>query len=139
MKEQYFQAVEAFLAPFADYQNAPGGLGGTKKPKEFEFIYFATPLIIPVFLAILLHDGQLAVGSIMFVQCYIWFHTKSFILAAMGMAHILFSFPVAFVALRYIFQVRFFSGMCFLSVYIILAIGADDIFVFIDAWRQSFN
>lgn len=36
-----------------------------------------------------------------------------------------------------IFRVTYFSNLHSLAVFIVLGIAADDIFVFIDAWRQS--
>lgn len=38
---------------------------------------------------------------------------------------------------RLIFQVKLFTNLHLLSVFIILGIGADDVFVFTDAWVQA--
>ena len=35
-------------------------------------------------------------------------------------------------------QIKWVAFEQFLALYIILAIGADDVFVFMDAWKQSF-
>lgn len=50
---------------------------------------------------------------------------------------IVISFPISLVVLKGIFRVTFFSSLHILAVFIILGIAADDIFVFIDAWRQA--
>eukprot|EP01051_Picozoa_sp_SAG22_P023994 SAG22_NODE_6446_length_854_cov_1.358940_1_plen_220_part_10 len=72
-----------------------------------------------------------------FVFIYLWVHSGSAFLAMCGMAHILMSFPLAFLLYRHLFGIMPFYILSFLAIYIILAIGADDIFVFMDAWRQS--
>ena len=66
-----------------------------------------------------------------------WFHSGSSFIAAAGMLHIMMSFPLAFCLYRFVFGITPVYVLSFLSIYIILAIGADDVFVFIDAWRQS--
>eukprot|EP01029_Cantina_marsupialis_P020743 TRINITY_DN4883_c0_g6_i1.p1 TRINITY_DN4883_c0_g6~~TRINITY_DN4883_c0_g6_i1.p1 ORF type:complete len:817 (-),score=224.69 TRINITY_DN4883_c0_g6_i1:591-2762(-) len=75
--------------------------------------------------------------SIVFVWCYIWIHTKSYFLSICGIGQILFSFPMAFVVYHFVLGIHMFLSIEFLSVFIILAIGADDCFVFVDAWTQS--
>ena len=40
---------------------------------------------------------------------------------------------------RGIFRISFFNQLHVLAIYLVLGIGADDIFVFIDGWRQSAN
>jgi hypothetical protein len=45
-------------------------------------------------------DAMFAVGSIVFVLLYLWFHTMSLFLAALGMLHIVLSFPVSFFFLQ---------------------------------------
>ena len=38
---------------------------------------------------------------------------------------------------RVVFRISYFAGMQILVVFVILGIGADDCFVFVDAWKQS--
>ena len=52
---------------------------------------------------------------------------------------ILFSFPVTAVLNEGIIRNSFFSSLHTLVIFIVLGIAADDIFVFVDAWRQSEN
>merc|ERR1711871_1249242 len=61
---------------------------------------------------------------------------RSFFLASMGMIHILASFPFAFAIYTYVFQIKSFWTLGTMSLFVILAIGADDVFVFIDAFNQ---
>ena len=94
-------------------------------------------LIFDVFIEILLVDGTLAVASVVMVFAYIWITTGSGFLALVGMSEILFSLPVAWFLLRAIFQVQYFASLNMMCIFIVCAIGADDIFVFMDAYVQS--
>jgi multidrug efflux pump subunit AcrB len=70
---------------------------------------------------------------------YITLHTGSTFLGAMGMLQIVLTLPVALFFYRVVFQVKFFNQLHVLAIYLALGIGADDIFVFVDQWRQSIN
>lgn len=52
---------------------------------------------------------------------------------------ILFSFPVTAVINEGIIRNTYYSSLHTLVIFIVLGIAADDIFVFVDAWRQSEN
>ena len=94
-------------------------------------------LIFDVFIQILLTDGMLANASIGMVFAYIWVTTGSGFLALVGMSEIVLSIPVAWFFLRAILQVKYFAGLNMMVIFIVCAIGADDIFVFMDAYVQS--
>jgi predicted RND superfamily exporter protein len=84
-------------------------------------------------------DTQWAVFSILFVFIYFIIHLQSVFLAAMGILMILFSFPVTAVINEGIIRNTYYSSLHTLVIFIVLGIAADDIFVFVDAWRQSEN
>eukprot|EP00003_Mantamonas_plastica_P024929 TRINITY_DN476_c0_g1_i4.p1 TRINITY_DN476_c0_g1~~TRINITY_DN476_c0_g1_i4.p1 ORF type:complete len:626 (+),score=196.36 TRINITY_DN476_c0_g1_i4:232-2109(+) len=107
------------------------------KNDNLEILYLGTGLSQPIIDELLIHDGLLAFASFAFVVFYLRFHTGSWFLASLGMTHVLMSFPVAYFVYLVILNIRAFYGLNFLSIYIILAIGADDIFVFVDAYKQS--
>ena len=86
---------------------------------------------------LLIHDVLLVTGSVAFIFFYMWFHTQSCCLASMGLIHVFASLPIAFLLYYYCFGIEPFYTLNFLSVYVILAIGADDVFVMVDAWKQS--
>jgi len=73
----------------------------------------------------------------MFVMAYFVFHLKSLFLAGIGVLLILLSFGFTALIHQGIFRVQFYSNLHNLIIFIVLGIAADDIFVFIDAWRQS--
>mmetsp|Transcript_26054 Transcript_26054/g.29829 ORF Transcript_26054/g.29829 Transcript_26054/m.29829 type:complete len:983 (+) Transcript_26054:77-3025(+) len=75
--------------------------------------------------------------SIAFVLFYMMVHTRSIIVPIIGMIQVALAFPVAYCIYRFIFQVTFFNMMSLLSVFVILGIAADDMFVYVDTWKQS--
>jgi len=99
--------------------------------------YFMTSLIFDIFIQILMMDGLLAVASINMVFTYIWITTGSVFLSLVGMSEIVLSIPVAWFFVRVILQIKYFAGINMMCIFIVCAIGADDIFVFMDAYVQS--
>lgn len=99
--------------------------------------WIAFGLMDEEFLRMSTGDLTLSCSAMFFVFAYIWWHTGSFWLTCTGMAQILLSLPVAFFIYRLIFQITFFTQLHILSVFLVLGIGADDIFVLVDAWKQS--
>ena len=73
----------------------------------------------------------------MFVILYFVFHLESWFLAMIGVGLIGFSFSFAALLYQGIFRISYMSTLHNLVIFIVLGIAADDIFVFIDAWRQS--
>lgn len=105
---------------------------------ELELLYFGGAAMFSNMVAeTLAHDSLYAVGSILFVLCYIWVHTQSLFIAMFGMLHIVLSFPVAYFFLTQVCGIRYFDTMNMFLLYIIMGIGADDIFVLMDAFQQS--
>lgn len=52
---------------------------------------------------------------------------------------IILSLPVSFLIYRKIYSIPFLTELHILTIFIILGIGADDVFVFVDGWRQADN
>ena len=82
-------------------------------------------------------DLAWTIGSIGAVWLYVAVNTQSFFIAFVGMFEILISFPIALVIYRLIFRIEYVGNITGLSIFILLGIGADDIFVYFDAYRQS--
>merc|ERR1719487_25077 len=75
--------------------------------------------------------------SIVLVFLWLFFQTRSILIAAAGMTEIILSIPIAFFLYRVIFGFDYFDGLNAMTMFIVMAIGADDIFVFMDAYKQS--
>jgi len=87
------------------------------------------------FETLLNNDASFAGFSVIFVFCFFIFHLKSFFLAFVGIMIILFSFPFTVLITEGVLRCTFFSSLHTLAIFIVLGIAADDVFVFVDAWR----
>ena len=58
-------------------------------------------------------------------------------MSGMTMLMIVLSFPITYTIYGGIFQIPFNDTLIQLTIFIVLGIAADDVFVFCDAWRQS--
>lgn len=103
---------------------------------DFNAYYFSSALFQDEILNILLTDALKALGSMAFVFGYLVFQTGSVFLGIAGMMEIIMSLPFAYAMYTLIFQFSFLGTFCSMCIYIVLAIGADDIFVFMDAYKQ---
>ena len=86
----------------------------------------------------LIKDVALAGFGLAVVAIYMWAHMNgSVFLTIAGMFEIAISFPAAYFVYRVIMGLRYVSILQFLSVFVILGIGVDDIFVFYDTYAQA--
>ena len=73
--------------------------------------------------------------AIIFVFFYIWFHVGSLFVAFTSMCMILLSYPLTQVIYTVVLQISFNNPTNSVTLFIVLGIAADDIFVFVDAWK----
>ncbi|CAE8643010.1 unnamed protein product, partial [Polarella glacialis] len=81
-------------------------------------------------------DLILSAVSMGLVFLIMWAHTRSSFLAACGMGMMLLSMPIAAIFYQGVFGVTYFEFLHVLVVYLVLGIGADDIFVFVDTFKH---
>jgi len=79
-------------------------------------------------------DLGMSLFSFVIVFSVLWIYTKSLFLASSGMLQIVLSLPVSGLFYRGVFQVKYFHFLHVLVVYLVLGIGADDIFVLVDTF-----
>jgi hypothetical protein len=103
---------------------------------EIRIMVFALPLFFNQILAVLYQDMCLSIGALIVVWLYIWWVVESLFLATCGIFEILFSLPVAMSIWVVICQQKL-SSLQPLVVYMILGIGADDVFLVYDSWQQA--
>ncbi|XP_028402921.1 protein dispatched homolog 3-like [Dendronephthya gigantea] len=85
----------------------------------------------------IIFDMMLAIASFAFIFIFSWFHTGSLWITAWGVFSIVSSFNITILIYRFVFDYRYFGIFHVLSIFIILGIGFDDVFIFMDTWRQS--
>ena len=96
-------------------------------------------LSLDIFLAMILNDVLFALFSVGFVFFYFIIHMKSKFMSLIGTSIILFSFPITVCITEGIGGVTYVGSLQVIAIYMVLGIAADDIFVFIDAWKRSAN
>ena len=142
---------QAFVDWFMNDQNNPSGLSvrdefadkstaseaDGRTGGQVEVTYLLSALIFDEIIALIVGDMLLAVISFAVVGFYMWFQTGSLWIAMFGMLEISMSLPIALWVYTYVFGIEYFDTMCALALYIVMAIGADDVFIWFDAYKQS--
>jgi len=104
---------------------------------EINSYYFMTALIGDVILDIVTKDAMLAIFSFAFIVFWLRINTGSWFLAWIGFFEIFFSIPISWFLFTVVFRIKYFATLNTLALFIVAAIGADDIFIFMDAYKQS--
>ncbi|KAJ3439580.1 sterol-sensing domain [Anaeramoeba flamelloides] len=112
-------------------------MSDTYESDDFEILFLGTGVTMYALNTLITHDVILVVFSIVMVYGYTLFHTKSVMLASLGILHVVISLGMSFFFYVAILRVQWFTMLTFLSLFVILGIGCDDIFIMLDAWRQS--
>jgi len=82
-------------------------------------------------------DMKFALGSMMFIFGFMVFHTRSLWISGFAIMSIISSFLGGNLIYRCIIDFQYFGFFHILAIFIVLGIGADDLFVFYDAWRLT--
>jgi protein dispatched 1 len=82
-------------------------------------------------------DTLLVIVSILVVFLWLRLHLKNAFMAFIGVTIIFLSFPLTAFIVSGIFRVGFFGYLQVIAIFLVCGIAADDIFVFVDAWKQS--
>lgn len=89
------------------------------------------------FNSIVTRDLSFAIFAVILVFFTMWFHTTSLFLASSAMLQIILSFPLSYAFYYFVCRQGYFSALQILTIFLVLGIGADDVFVFTDAWKQA--
>lgn len=98
---------------------------------------FSEAVVQQEFQGIVEQDTAFAIVSVVLVILYFTFHLESIFLAVNGMLIITFSFSLCAIVYQGVFRINYMSNLNNLVIFIVLGIAADNVFVFVDAWRQS--
>ncbi|KAG7341385.1 Patched family protein [Nitzschia inconspicua] len=82
-------------------------------------------------------DMALALGSAIVVSIAIIIHTRSPLITGVGLLQIVLSFPLAFFIYKLVAGLVFFPFLNFIGIFVVFALGAGDIFVAIDKWKNA--
>lgn len=99
--------------------------------------YFLRALFFNAISEQVIYDLLLAGASFTFIFLFMLYQTQSLWITGWAVFSILSCFFGANFVYRMILDCRYIGIFHVLSVFIILGIGADDVFVFLDTWRGS--
>ena len=99
--------------------------------------YFLRALFFQAISEQVIYDLLLAGASFTFIFLFMLFQTQSLWITAWAVFSILTCFFGANLIYRLVLDCRYIGIFHVLSVFMILGIGADDVFVFVDTWRAS--
>lgn len=69
------------------------------------------------------------------VFALMWWYTASVFLTAMAILSVVLSLAVSYFIYTFVFELDFFPFMNLLAAVIVVGIGADDVFVYVQVWR----
>ena len=107
------------------------GVGG------MEFLYGGMVLVMLYITKQVMLDFALVVGSFLFILIFVCIQTQSLWVSLLAIASIITGFTGANLLYNVVFGFKYFGIFHVLAVFIILGIGADDVFVFYDTWTES--
>ena len=64
-------------------------------------------------------------------------HTRSIWISIVGLVQIILSFPLAYFVYTFIARLDFFPFLNFIGVFVLFALGSDDVFVAMDKWKNA--
>lgn len=89
------------------------------------------------FLRLVQSDMFFSMFAMMFVYLWMTVHTGSPMLSSVGMLQIVCSLPIGCGIYKLGFGIPYFDTLQTLVIFLVLGVGADDVFVLADAWKQS--
>ena len=108
-----------------------GGVG------DMAFFYSSMTLFLDAIQSLVYRDLSLVFGSIVFIMLFLLVQTGSFWVSGWAVFSIMTGFLGANLVYRVVLDFRYFGIFHVLAIFIMLCIGADDVFVFHDTWKYS--
>jgi protein dispatched 1 len=82
-------------------------------------------------------DMALAMGLSVIILLAMFVHTKSLFITLIGLTQIILSFPLSYFVYNLVIGLEFFPFLNFIGVFVLFALGADDVFVMVDKWKNA--
>ena len=87
--------------------------------------------------SLLMSDMMLSASAAVIIFVLLGIHTQSIFLTVVALLQVGLSFPTAFFLYKIVLNIKYFPFLNFMGMFVILGIGADDIFVLFDKWEQT--
>ena len=101
-----------------------------------DVIYASSGIFNYQILQMLHSDTYYVIYALVFVAGYMLLHTGSLFLTLIGILNILCAFPLGYFVYREAFGHKNVSLLCTVTLFVVIGIGVDDIFVFTDMFVQ---
>ena len=103
---------------------------------DMNFYYFSLPLMQKAIESQVVYDMALAIASLVFIFLFMLVQTGSIWITSWGIFSIISSFNITNFIYRVVFDYKYIGVFHVLAIFIILGIGSDNIFVFMDTWKE---
>ncbi|KAK3093880.1 hypothetical protein FSP39_021384 [Pinctada imbricata] len=130
-KRTYFQTN--YLKPLVNH------IANIELLNRINIYYYSLELFIHDASSQAVADLWWGAGSFTFIFLIMWLQTASLWITFMGLYSIITSFLLTNFIYRYCFGYIYFGFFHIAAMFIIIGIGADDVFVFYDTWRLTGN
>lgn len=131
--EKYQRWLTDTVVPFTRAWNPPA-------PTTYATLYYSAGFLFDWEVDEAVYSDAMWSGLSFFaVLIFVFLHTRSLIIAIFGMIGVTLSIPITLWIYRDIIGIENISMLNFLSLFVIMGIGADDIFVFVDTWEVVGN
>jgi hypothetical protein len=115
----------------------PSPLRSKAEINNLDVLWFSWAMSDAEFSRIIQSDIYFTIFSILFVLLWMTVHTRSVFIGLMGMFMIFTSIPFAIFIYKGFYRISFFSELHSLAIFIVLGVGADDVFVLSDSWKMT--
>ena len=116
-----FTDIETNMRPVGDVEIIAADFG----IKDHLFHYYLTT------------DSKWITISGAFIFFVVWMQTGSIFITIMTFLSMFFSLELAYFIFVFVFEIKFFPYMNLVTVLLIIAVGADDVFVYTKIWHLS--
>uniref|UniRef100_A0A6U0VZ18 SSD domain-containing protein n=1 Tax=Pinguiococcus pyrenoidosus TaxID=172671 RepID=A0A6U0VZ18_9STRA len=137
VEEQLFELFDVSTNEDGLFPYYPSPYRTTIDEDGISILWNSPPMRENEFQRLVTSDLFFSIFSILFVLIWMRIHVGNTFVTAVSMLQIVASIPVTVLIYRGIYQIAFFQQLHALTLFIILGIGADDIFVFVDGWKHS--
>jgi len=138
---KFWQSAEEDLLEYLELENSffrsAYDKGGAQLGGGLTVRYATDPLRELELERLVATDSVMVSGAVLFVGLVVYLHTRSLFVTVTGMFSILVSLPVALFIYKGIIGIDYFGDIHIVAIFVILGIGANDVFVFFDAFRHS--
>ena len=88
-------------------------------------------------LELIRHDTYFILVSFVLILVYVTIHLRSIFLSCTGMIQVLLSVPLTFTIYHRVLGIQYNSLYNLVAIYILLGIGADNLFIFAHSWNKA--